>query len=80
MIGNGQGPVPQQEQEQRPVTAEDIQRQQRAYLSLRALDLEAENILLQQEIQKLKAEIEELKVAPLGKNRQSHPVPSISDA
>lgn len=42
------------------VTADDIHRQQRANLALRALDLEAENYLLQQEVQLLKKQIEEL--------------------
>lgn len=57
-----QSPTPQQPQQepQRPITAEDIQRQQRASLALRALDLETENVLLQQEVAQLKARIEDL--------------------
>lgn len=50
-------------QPETPTTAEDIHRQQRAFLALRALDLEAENILLHQEVQRLKARIEELETA-----------------
>lgn len=49
-------PPPQPE----PVTADDIQRQQRAHLALRALDLEVENVLLQQEVQRLTARVAEL--------------------
>jgi len=80
MMSNGasQGQMAQQP-EQRDITKEDIQTQQRANLAIRALDLEAENVLLQQENQKLKARIEELESMPVGKQRP-HPVPTISDA
>jgi hypothetical protein len=47
--------------EQRPVTADDIYRNQRANLALRALDLEAEVVLLQQEKARLEQENAELK-------------------
>jgi cell division protein FtsB len=70
---------PMQQPEQRDITKEDVQNQQRANLALRSLDLEAENVLLQQENAKLKARIEELESMPPAKNR-SHPIPSISDA
>lgn len=82
MIGNGASQQAQPEQqEQRDITTEDIHRQQRANLALRALDLEAENVMLQQENQKLKAEIEELRTPAGSVNKtRNHPVPSISDA
>jgi hypothetical protein len=65
MKSNGQQPQPApqpmpQQQEQRDITKEDIHSQQRAHLALRSLDLEAENVMLQQENGKLKQRIEEL--------------------
>lgn len=59
-------PEPQPEQPQR-FTTEEIHRQQRANLALRALDLEAENIMLQQEIQRLNTRVTELETAGLQK-------------
>ena len=55
------------------LTSDDIHRQQRANLALRTLDLEAENIILQQEVRQLKARIEELELAkfPAPKSRSS---------
>lgn len=44
------------------VTVEEVHRQQRAHLAMRALDLEAENFLLQQEVQRLIARVEELTI------------------
>jgi len=54
------------------LTSDDIHRQQRANLALRTLDLEAENIMLQQEVRQLKAKIEELESAAFPAPR-SHP-------
>lgn len=70
-------PVPPQPSEQPPVTADDIQRQQRGYLALRSLDLEVENVLLQQEVQRLKARIAELEITTAGKKPtiELHPDP-----
>jgi len=79
--GNGgmqQPQMAQQPEQQRDITTEDIQRQQRANLALRALDLEAENVILQQEVAKLKARIAELEAPPV--RRQGHPIPAQSDA
>jgi hypothetical protein len=60
-------PQPQPQQEPpRPITPEDIWRNQRANLSLRALDLEAEVILLQQENQRLQQRVAELTGQPVG--------------
>jgi hypothetical protein len=61
--GNGatqQPPAPPEPQ--REITAEDVHRQQRANLALRALDLEAENVLLQQEVERLRARLAELEM------------------
>lgn len=80
MTNNGAAQERQMQQpEQREITKEDVQNQQRANLALRSLDLEAENVMLQQENAKLKARIEELESMPVGKQR-AHPIPSISDA
>ena len=79
MTNNGAAQGPMAQQEQREITKEDVQNQQRANLALRSLDLEAENIMLQQENQKLKARIGELEALPPVKQR-AHPVTSISDA
>jgi hypothetical protein len=76
--GNGGMQQPQQPEEQREITTEEIHRQQRANLALRSLDLEAENVMLQQEVAKLKARIAELEIPPV--RRQGHPVPAQSDA
>lgn len=62
MRSNGAAHPPPQpiEPPPQPVTADEIQRQQRAHLALRALDLEVENVLLQQEVQRLTARVAEL--------------------
>lgn len=79
MLSNGAEQQMPQQQLSQEFTAEDVHRQQRANLALRALDLEVENVLLQQENQKLKVRIEELESLPAGKQRV-HPVTTISDA
>lgn len=62
MRSNGAMQQPPPAEPQREITAEDVHRQQRANLALRALDLEAENVLLQQEVERLKARLAELEM------------------
>jgi lipid II:glycine glycyltransferase (peptidoglycan interpeptide bridge formation enzyme) len=66
-------PQGEPEPEQRPVTANDIYRNQRANLALRALDLEAEVVLLQQEKARLEQENAQLKAALAGAPPEHEP-------
>lgn len=57
----GEPGPPQQAPEPRSITAEDVFRNQRANLALRALDLEVELVLLQEDHKRLIAENSALK-------------------